>query len=73
MPGDIFDLTIEIAGHMVHMAGICQSFQEGRQMALQTIKNGSALKKFKEMIRAQHGDDSFIGETEDKFQLVPEP
>ena len=37
---------------MVHMAGISEDFEKGKEMALESIRNGAALRKFKEMIRA---------------------
>ena len=39
--GDIFDLTIELAAHMVHMSGITDTYEKGKLMALESIKNGS--------------------------------
>jgi pyrimidine-nucleoside phosphorylase len=49
------ELTITLAAKMLELSGIAK-FDAGKKMALDTIKDGSALKKFKELIKLHGGD-----------------
>jgi pyrimidine-nucleoside phosphorylase len=59
-PKDLIEICIELAGAMIHLSGASKNFSEGKKAARKVIKNGSALKKFTEVIKAQGGDPSFI-------------
>lgn len=63
-----FDLTyesIELAGNMLYLIGK-GSLEECKKMAEQSLQNGSAFKKFVEVVEAQGGDSSVLLDT-DKF------
>lgn len=66
-PKDLTDLSVHLAGGMIYLAGLAKSHAEGNKKALNSIKDGSALKKFRELIKNQKGDDSFI----DNYSLLP--
>jgi len=59
-PKDLTDLSIELAGGMVYLAGLAKTHKAGVKRAKEVVKNGKALKKFEEMIKNQGGDTSFI-------------
>ncbi len=65
-PEDLHEICIELAGHMLKLAGK-GSLEECRNMAKLVIKTGRAFAKFKEMVVAQGGDVSVIEDT-DKFE-----
>lgn len=52
------ELCIEISAWMFKLARKAKDLNHGRELAERSIKNGSALEKFKELIRTQGGDDS---------------
>lgn len=63
-----FDLTyesIELAGNMLYLIGK-GSLEECKKMAEHSLQNGSAFKKFVEVVEAQGGDSSVLLDT-DKF------
>ncbi len=63
----LYELCIILASNMLKLAGK-GSIDECKKMAEGSIENGSALKKFGEMIEAQNGDSSFI----EDYSLLPQ-
>lgn len=59
-PKDLTDLSVQLAGGMIYLAGKAKTLKEGNTKAQAAIDNGSALKKFKEMIKNQGGDDKVV-------------
>ena len=59
-PNDITELSLHIAGIMIYLGGKAETPEEGFKMAEQTMKDGTALKKFRELIIAQGGDISMF-------------
>ena len=59
---DITELSIHLAAHMIHIGGAAPSFTKALSMAKKTIKDGSAFKKFEELIKNQGGDVSQIND-----------
>ena len=59
-PEDIMELTRQQAGEMLAMAGRATSCGDGCLIFDRVIKDGSALKKFCEMVEFQGGDASYI-------------
>ncbi len=59
-PKDLTELSAFLAGGMVYLAGLAKSHKQGIKMSLEAIKNGSAFKKFVEMIEAQGGDSRLL-------------
>ena len=66
-PKDLVDLSIHLAGGMIHIAGLAKTLDAGKAKARKVLKNGEALKKFKELIELQDGDSSFI----DNYKELP--
>lgn len=69
-PKDLTDLSINLAGGMIYLAGLAKSHKHGNEMAQESIHNGSALLKFRELIANQGGDTSFIDDYS-KFKVAP--
>ena len=65
-PDDITEVCIVLAGKMLELAGK-GSFDECRTLAGEAIKDGRALRKLKEMIRAQKGREDVV----DNIELLP--
>lgn len=63
-PKDLLELCLTLGSNMVVLAGYAKNTDEAREMLLDTIKSGSAIKKLKEFIKAQGGDESVIDDTE---------
>lgn len=59
-PKDLIDCSIHLAAGMIHIAGLASTMAKAKTMARKVIKNGEALKKFRELIELQGGDSSFI-------------
>jgi pyrimidine-nucleoside phosphorylase len=53
--GDTLELTLELAAHMILLGGKAKSVDEARELARKTLQDGSALKKFREIVQAQGG------------------
>jgi pyrimidine-nucleoside phosphorylase len=66
-PKDLTDLSVHLAGGMIYLAGLSKTHKEGNAKALKSIKDGSALLKFRELIVNQGGDPSFI----DDYTVLP--
>lgn len=62
-PKDLEELCLTLGSQMVVLAGEAKDEKEARNMLYNTLKTGKALEKFKEFIKAQGGDDSFIDDT----------
>lgn len=73
-PKDFTDLCIELATNMIVLASN-KSYKTCKQEVIDTIKNGKALEKFKELITYQHGNPLVIdnydifGKTTYKFDI----
>lgn len=63
-PEDITHLSIEIAGAMIYLGGRVHAFEEGRLMAQQALSSGAGLRKLRDLITAQGGDDRVVDEPE---------
>lgn len=68
-PEDLMELCYTAGSIMLMQAKICNTELEARNMLKEAVANGSAFKKFVEMIEAQGGDTSYIFDT-DKFNLT---
>ncbi len=64
---DLSELSLELAGAMVYLAGISKTHAKGKQMAKSALTSGKALEKFKEMIISQGGDSAVI----DNYDIMP--
>lgn len=66
-PKDLLELVLELGSRMVVMGQQATSLAEARAKLEQTIADGSALARFKAMIKAQHGDPNVV----DDYSLMP--
>ena len=66
-PKDLTDLSVELAGAMIFLAGLSSSIEKGKAQALSVLKNGMALKKLADLIKWQGGNDKVI----DDYLLLP--
>lgn len=62
-PDDLTELCINLAGNMLYLADK-GSIEECLDMAKNSIYDGSALQKFKDMINAHGSDEKYINNTE---------
>jgi len=66
-PDDLTKLSLELAAHMIHLGKKAATLEEARRMAEQHLVDGSAYKKFKQVVSAQGGNAQAL----DKFELLP--
>lgn len=59
-PEDLLNVSITLASYMLLGAGRVSTAEEGKELLLETIRNGSALNKLTEFIRAQGGSDEAV-------------
>jgi len=64
---DLVELTLELCGWMFFLGKRCASKDEGRALALEIIRSGNALQKFRDLVSAQGGDICTI----DDLTLLP--
>lgn len=71
-PEDFTELCLTLGSLMLVMGGKAQNEEQGRNMLIQVISDGSALKKLAEFIKAQGGDERMVYNTEllPKAELV---
>ena len=68
-PEDLMELCYGAGAIMLEQAHLCKDYAEGRSMLQKCIEDGSAFKKFLEMVKAQGGDVEYILHPE-KFPLA---
>jgi pyrimidine-nucleoside phosphorylase len=66
-PADLTKLSLELAARMIFLAKITPSLDEARKLAENKLVDGSAYKKFKQVVEAQGGNSKAL----DKFELLP--
>ncbi len=66
-PKDITEISIDLAGGMIHLAGLATTHEKGNAMARKALKSGAALKKFEELIKNQGGDPKVCS----NYSLLP--
>ncbi len=59
-PPDLWAHCLELAGHLLVLAGKCDSLETGKEMATEARDNGRALAKFRAMVAAQGGDVTMV-------------
>ncbi len=55
-PADFWAHCLEVAGHMLVLAGAAPSLEEGKRLAAAARDDGRAFEKFRQMVAAQGGD-----------------
>jgi len=68
-PKDLMELCLKAGVIILKQAKIVKTDQEARKLLIKNIENGSALNVFKNMVKAQGGDDSFISNPK-KFAIA---
>jgi pyrimidine-nucleoside phosphorylase len=66
-PDDLTKLSLELAAHMIHLGKKASTLDEARRMAEEHLVDGSAYRKFKQVVQAQGGNAQAL----DKFELLP--
>jgi pyrimidine-nucleoside phosphorylase len=59
-PADLVSLSIELAAEMILLAGRTATIKQARAVSRQTIADGSALERFRNLVQAQGGDPRAI-------------
>jgi pyrimidine-nucleoside phosphorylase len=65
-PEDMKELVLKLGMEIVRLAGVAGSTLSAKQTVQRHLTDGSALEKFKELVKAQGGDTSYIDHP-DKF------
>jgi pyrimidine-nucleoside phosphorylase len=63
-PADFREHCLEVAGHMLRLAGKADDLLAAKQLAAAALTDGTALTKFRELVEAQGGDPSYVDEPE---------
>jgi len=66
-PDDLRRLSLELAARMIFLAKITPSLEAARTLAETKLADGSAYRKFKEVVKAQGGNPMAL----EKFELLP--
>lgn len=59
-PHDLTELCLQTGAYLVVDAGVTNSLEEARSLLEESLRNGSALAKFREMVSLQGGDVSYV-------------
>jgi pyrimidine-nucleoside phosphorylase len=59
-PIDLREHCVEVAGHMLVLAGAADDLESGRQKITRALDDGSALARFRQLVEAQGGDCSMV-------------
>lgn len=63
-PDSVLEVALVLGSHMLLLNGRCSSLSEAKALLLNTIKNGSALKKMAQWVERQGGNDEMVYNTE---------
>ncbi len=66
-PVDLTRLSLELAARMIHLGKVAPTIDAAREVAQSKLLDGSAYRKFKEVIQAQGGNPQVL----DRFELLP--
>jgi pyrimidine-nucleoside phosphorylase len=66
-PQDLVELSIELAARMVILAYPDRNLEAAKEQVFKLLNDGSALKKFRQMVETQGGNPQVI----DSFELLP--
>jgi pyrimidine-nucleoside phosphorylase len=66
-PADLTRLSLELAARMIHLGKVAATLDEARKIAEDKLMDGSAYRKFKQVVEAQGGNSQAL----DKFELLP--
>jgi pyrimidine-nucleoside phosphorylase len=63
-PQDFREHCLVIAAHMLALGAVAPDLVAGRRMAEQAIASGAAFEKFRDLVRAQGGDVTYVDDPE---------
>ncbi len=66
-PADLTRLSLELSARMIFLGKITATLDEARKLAEDKLMDGSAYRKFKEVVEAQGGNPQAL----DRFELLP--
>lgn len=59
-PDDLLELSYVLGSYMLKAAGVADDLEEAREKLENSVKNGDALKKLAELVKAQGGDETYV-------------
>jgi len=59
-PADVVEVTLELTARMLTLTGLASDVSSAREQAERSLRDGSAWRKFLEMVRAQGGDTAVL-------------
>lgn len=66
-PSDLTRLSLELAARMIFLGKLTKTLDEARELAQKKLLDGSAYRRFKEVIQAQGGNPQVL----DRFEMLP--
>jgi pyrimidine-nucleoside phosphorylase/thymidine phosphorylase len=66
-PADLTRLSLELASRMIHLGKVAPTLEDARKLAEDKLMDGSAYRKFKQVVEAQGGNPQSL----DRFELLP--
>jgi pyrimidine-nucleoside phosphorylase len=66
-PADLTRLSLELSARMIYLGRITSTLDEARKVAEDKLMDGSAYRKFKQVVEAQGGNPQAL----DRFELLP--
>ncbi|PID58205.1 thymidine phosphorylase [candidate division KSB3 bacterium] len=63
-PEDVVKLTVELGAYMLKVGKVAETIDAGRQKMRQVLSDGSALRRFRQLVQLQGGDISVIDNPE---------
>jgi len=66
-PADLTRLSLELSARMIHVGKVTATLEEARKLAEDRLMDGSAYRKFKQVVEAQGGNPQAL----DRFDLLP--
>ncbi len=61
-PADFKEHCLEVARHLLVLAGRVEDLEEGKERSLEVLEAGSAYEKFRQLVQAQEGDVDMVDE-----------
>jgi pyrimidine-nucleoside phosphorylase len=68
---DLLEVTLALAGEMLHLGGVADSFEDGHAQATVALADGSALSTFRRLVEAQGGDASVLDDPDSREGSAP--
>jgi pyrimidine-nucleoside phosphorylase len=66
-PADLTRLSLELSARMIYLGKVTATLDEARKIAEDKLMDGSAYRKFKQVVEAQGGNPQAL----DRFELLP--